>query len=474
MTNRQGGGGPARFLGPGEPLVAVLVAAVVSIAVWRRAGPELLLAIGVAVASVRRIAFALAVVVCCAVGIVRADAEHAALQPDRLGDFAGWATVALDPTPANNAVRVVLQIEGERFEAWERGRAGRLRVGEWTQGDRVWVVGERVRLDEDRAGRVAWQHVVGAFDREYYGDVLAGRPLAVAANRVRRLVADGTGVLADQRAALARGLIIGDDSDQPPEMIERFRVSGLSHLTAVSGQNVSFVVAAAGPLLRRLRPWPRLVATVAVIGWFVVLTRAEPSILRAGTMAAVGAVAFATGREREPPRLLAISVVALLLIDPLLVRSVGFWLSVGATAGVTMLAPPLVRVLKPLGGLALPLGVTLGAQIGVAVPSLLVFGRLSVVGTVANLAAVPVAGAVMLYGLPASLVAGGFGVTAPVLMLPVDLGVRWVDGVARVTARVDPPPVLNAMGWIGVVGVVAWCARRARRGRKEPHTHLSR
>ncbi|WP_162941876.1 ComEC/Rec2 family competence protein [Desertimonas flava] len=460
MTGRRGGGARRRFLAPGEPAVAIVAAVVVSIAVWRGAGPELFVAVGVAVAGVRRAAFAVVLVTCCAVGVVRADREDAGLQPDRLGPFAGWATVALDPAPAHGATRVVLQIEGERFEAWERGRAARLRVGEWNQGDVVWAVGERVPLDGDRAGRVAWQHVVGGFDREYYGDRVPGRPLAVAANRVRRLVADGTGVLPAPRAALARGLIIGDDRDQPPDMVERFRVSGLSHLTAVSGQNVAFVVAAAGPLLRRLRPGPRLFATVALIGWFVVLTRAEPSILRAGTMAGVGAVAFATGREREPPRLLAISVIGLLLVDPLLVRSIGFWLSVGATAGVTMLAPTLVRVLKPLGRLALPLGVTLGAQIGVAVPSLLVFGRLSAVGTVANLAAVPVAGAVMLYGLPASLLAGAAGLTAPALMIPVDLGVRWVDGVARVAARLDPPPTLNAAGWILVVGVVARCTRR--------------
>lgn len=450
--------------------MAIVVPAVVAIAVGCRAGPETILAVLAAGLAVRRPAFVAVLVVLCTVGVMRSDHELDGLRPDRLGEFTGWATVAMDPSPANGAVRVVLQIEGERFEAWERGRAGRLRVGEWQQGDVVWVAGERVPLGDERAGRVAWQHVVGGFTREYYGDVLAGRPLAVAANRVRQLVDDGTGVLPPARAALARGLIIGDDRDQPQDMVERFRASGLSHLTAVSGQNVSFVVAAAGPLLRRLRPGPRLAATVALIGWFVVLTRAEPSILRAGAMAAIGAVAFATGREREPPRLLAVAVVGLLLIDPLLVRSIGFWLSVGATAGVTMLGPVLVRILQPLGRLAVPLGITLGAQLGVAVPSLLVFGRLSVVGTVANLAAVPVAGAVMLYGLPASLVGGAAGPLAPVVMLPVDVGVRWVDGVAVVAARLDPPPALNAVGWLVLTALVVWCARRRRR---DPHTPLS-
>ena len=219
------------------------------------------------------------------------------------------------------------------------------------------------------------------------------------------MIAEGAAVLAPEPASLVRGLVIGDDSAQPPEMIARFRASGLSHLTAVSGQNVALTVACAGPLLRRWRPLGRWVATVGLIGWFVVVTRAEPSVLRAGAMAALGATAFALGRPRAPARLLPAAVIGLVLLDPLLVWSVGFWLSSGATAGVVVIGPWLAARLWRLGPLALPIGITLGAQLGVALPSLLVFGRLSLVGTVANLLAVPVAGFVMFVGLPACLVA---------------------------------------------------------------------
>ena len=264
-------------------------------------------------------------------------------------------------------------------------------------------------------------------------------------------------------AALARGLIIGDDRDQPPAMIDRFRRSGLSHLTAVSGQNVALVLAAAGPLLRRARAGPRLALSLALIGWFVVLTRAEPSVLRAGAMAGLSAVGFALGREREPPRLLAVAVIGLLLVDPLLVHSVGFWLSVGATAGVTVVGPVLARRLRFLGPLAVPLGVTLGAQAGVALPSLLVFGRLPLAGTAANLAAVPVAGFVMLYGLPASLLAGAVAPVRGIVMLPVETGVRWVDRVAAAAAGLEPAPPWNIAGWAVVAMCVVLVVARRRR-----------
>ena len=400
-----------------------------------------------------RVAAALALVV--GAGAVRSAAASHELRADRLGRFAGWATVVEEPRRYAGAMRALVELDGERFEAWVRGRADQLRIAGWRAGDRVELAGVRSVVEPDRAGRVAWQHVVGELDVEWLGDSLTGGRLATASNRVRELVERGAGALPSEQAVLARGLVIGDDRDQPPEMVERFRTSGLSHLMAVSGQNVAFVIAAAGPVLRRAPPLSRWLLTVLLIAWFVVITRAEPSVLRAGLMAALGATAFALGRRNEPVRMLALAVVALLLVDPLLAWSVGFWLSVGATGGVTVLGPWLARRLRRLGPLAVPLGITLGAQAGVALPSVLVFGRLSLVGTLANLVAVPVAGLVMLYGLPACILAGAVPVLAPIVMMPVGVGVRWIDAVATIGAVVEPGPPWTWIGWLALAVAVA-------------------
>ena len=397
---------------------------------------------------------ALAIVV-----VLRSMAAHDDLVPDELGDYVGWVLLAADPDPTHSATRVILEIEDERFETWVRGRAARLRVETWKQGDHVWIEGTRRALDRQRAGRVAWQHVVGQFEYEALGDRVDGRRLDVASNRVRALITSATSTLGSDRAALARGLIIGDDSAQPEAMTARFRSSGLAHLTAVSGQNVALALAIAAPLVQRARPAWRLVATLVVIGWFVMLTRAEPSVLRAGTMAALSALAFAVGAEREPPRLLAAAVVILLLVDPLLVTSVGFWLSVGATAGVTIVGPPLRRRLGRFGPLASPLAMTIAAQLGVLLPSVLVFGQFVVVGIVANLVAVPVAGLVMLYGLPASLVAGAVPALRGLLMAPVGVGAQWVDTVAVVAAALERRPPWNIVVTAVVLLGTLWLFR---------------
>lgn len=423
----------------------------------------LLGAVVVALASRRAGWLPLVVVLLGGTAVVRSEQAWRALEPDRLGPYEGWATVIGEPRRARGATQVVAEIEGERFEIWVRGPARQLRAQHWRGGDRVFISGERSALDEDRVAWVAARHIVGEFEPEWLGDNATGSRLAATSNRVRELIARGAAALGDDETALTRGLVIGDDQDQPVEMVERFRASGLAHLTAVSGQNVAFVLAAAGPLLRRAPPWWRWAASLVLIGWFVLLTRAEPSVLRAGAMAGLGLTAVALGRPREPARLLAVAVTGLLLVDPLLAWSVGFWLSVGATAGVTVLGPWLQSRLVRLGPLRTPVAITLGAQAGVALPSLLVFGQLSLVGTVANIVAVPVAGLVMLVGLPACLLAGAVPAVAPVVMAPVGWCVRWVDAVATVGAAVEPEPPWSWLGWLAVLGLtVAWVGRPVR------------
>ena len=80
----------------------------------------------------------------------------------------------------------------------------------------------------------------------------------------------------------------------------------------------------------------------------------------------------------------------------------------------------------------------------------------------ANVLAGPVAGGVMLYGLPAGLVAGAVPALAPVVMLPCRLGVRWVDLVATLGARLEPGGAASWVGWLLVlatVGVLVTCGR---------------
>lgn len=440
-----------------------LAAATLAAGVWCRPDPRWVFGLiapvallAVVIKLCRRKGLLLAVLACfVAIGSVRGDQAWQDLEPDQLGQWQGWAIVMRDPEPSHGAWRVVLQVDGERFEVREYARAAGRRISGWQVGERMLVSGSRSPLDADRRSWTAAQHVVGRFEIDWVSDEGTGAAMHRLTNRVRDAVARASTHLHGPHDVLYLGLVVGDDRNQPEDMVERFRASGLSHLTAVSGQNVAFVLAAAGPLLRLLPAWWRWSATCALIVWFVTLTRFEPSILRAGVMAGLTATAFVLGRPQPAARIVAMSVIGLLLVDPLLVWSVGFWLSVGATLGVTTVGPWLARRLHRLGPFALPTGITLGAQVGVALPALLVFHRLPLVSLPANVLAVPVAGVVMLYGLPAGLLAANVPAAAGMVMAPVDVAVRWVDTVAVVASNLEPPAPWGVVGWAAVGAAVA-------------------
>ena len=160
-------------------------------------------------------------------------------------------------------------------------------------------------------------------------------------------------------------------------------------------------------------------------------------------------------------RLLALAVTVLLLVDPLLVRSVGFQLSVAATSAIVVGARPISRLLWGPPWLRLALGATLSAQVGVLPVQLAVFGSLPLVSIPANMLAGPIAGPAMVWGLVAGL-AGGVagGAVAAVLHLPTKVMMGWVAGVARWGAaqgwpQIEATEVVTAAIVIG--GCVACC-----------------
>ncbi|MFP5488936.1 MAG: hypothetical protein ACLGHQ_11595, partial [Acidimicrobiia bacterium] len=172
------------LIGPtsGHPLSMPVVgaaAAVAAIACHQRSLAVAVAAALVAWEATRRsevsAARALLVLLVVAAGVTwRAGVEQAALVPDRLGPYTGWARIVDDPQPFGGATRVVVEIEDERVETWIRGRARRQRVAGWRGGEHVQLSGTRVPLDDERARRVAWQHVVAELRIDWASDVRAG------------------------------------------------------------------------------------------------------------------------------------------------------------------------------------------------------------------------------------------------------------------------------------------------------------
>jgi len=206
---------------------------------------------------------------------------------------------------------------------------------------------------------------------------------------------------------LLLGLVLGDASRLDPVTTRAFQSTGLSHLLVVSGENVVMVLAPvlafAGALgLGRI---PRFSLGMGTVLLFVVLTGAEPSVLRAGVMATIALTGVLLGRPRAAGVVLAIAVLFLLVLDPWLVYAIGFQLSVAATAGMVALASPLADRMQRFlpRPVALAAGTTTAAQIGVTPLLLFHFHEVPGVTILANLAAFPAVSPALLLGIAASV-----------------------------------------------------------------------
>jgi ComEC/Rec2-related protein len=292
------------------------------------------------------------------------------------------------------------------------------------------AVGERLRVRAS-VGEARWSDSLGRQPPVVLrSPVIEGRaPPGGVALRISERVRDAArsralASLTPERAGLLIGMALGDTSMLPAELEQDFRAAGLTHLMAVSGANLA-VVLAAGLWLAGVAGVGRrglAVVGIVLVMVLVVVTRWEPSVLRAGVMAGLVLLGVATGRGPGGRRALSLAVVVLLLADPSLAGALGFQLSVVATAGVLWLGPAMASALPD----RIPervrkgVGMTLGAQ-AAAVPVLaLTFGSVSLAGLPANLLGLPLAGGPMLLGVVAAA-------TAPVAPWAANLACRLAD-----------------------------------------------
>ncbi len=247
-----------------------------------------------------------------------------------------------------------------------------------------------------------------------------------------------------REAELARGFVLGQDDGIDARTIEDFRRSGLSHLLAVSGQNVALLALLAMPVLAALGiPLRmRLVWVLGLIAVYVPLAGAGPSIQRAGTMGALTVLATLAGRRASRFYALALAAIVTLAVDPQIAADVGWQLSFAAVLGILLLAGPLRDAIAAwigVGGwqrvVAEGAAMTIAATLATAPLIAFHFEALSTTTLIANLLALPAIAPAMWLGMLAA-VAG---------QLP--------------GAPVEPLNALNALLLGYIAQVAAWCGR---------------
>ncbi|MCC6382212.1 MAG: DNA internalization-related competence protein ComEC/Rec2 [Dehalococcoidia bacterium] len=353
--------------------------------------------------------------------------------------------------------------------------------------------GERVRasglLEEapvfpefDYRAYLARQGIVGTMFRPQVA-VLAEAPLLTPSRLVeegrRRLERSLERSLPEPEASLAAGIGFGQDGGLPDDLYEEFRAAGLAHIVAVSGSNVALLAAlafAAGtPIVGRRRA---ALPAAVMVGAYVLLAGASPSVVRAGIMAWVYLLAMVTGRQQNALPALGLAAVVMTALHPGAALDVGFQLSFAATAGLVAFGPWVRRGLEwlvgrlGLAGLVPSLGVqamalALSASLATLPLVWVNFGRVSLAGPIANVVVEPL----FVLTLPLVLLTGIAGMAwAPagwalglVAYYPLAF-ITWFAGVMTAVPGASAPlPEIDgeaALGMVLLLSLAAWPAYR--------------
>lgn len=146
---------------------------------------------------------------------------------------------------------------------------------------------------------------------------------------------------------LMPGLVVGDTEPQDDRLKEDMRTVSLTHLSAVSGSNVTIITVGVGLLagVCRAGPKTRTVLGIVACAFYLFIVGFEPSAIRAAGMAVAVAVVFLRGGGTSRLAVVSATVCVLLTMVPILATSVGFVLSVVSTLAIVFAVPPLLRFL---------------------------------------------------------------------------------------------------------------------------------
>ncbi|MFW6174686.1 MAG: DNA internalization-related competence protein ComEC/Rec2 [Chloroflexota bacterium] len=432
-------------------------------------------------------------------GALSLPAEIAPL-PEPLATSAGsgdeitlHAALLAEPQPYGESTRLPLsvdsvEVDGERLVLNEAVRVDVLSetlldAGEplrwFRHGDRYQVTGRLTRLSPDAAQRppglspeasaLMWRANVSLTGR----DTDAGWRAALAEFR-GGLAAGWARVVPAPESGLATALLTGQRGALTPELTERFRSAGLSHLLAISGLHVGIVLvgafAAADRVLGRRRQLYLLVPLAAV--WaYALLSGMAPPVTRAAIMATVYLVARSLGRQRSTLPALGSAAALMLVVDPRLAHELSFQLSFAAVAGIALLEPrlrgPATRAAMALStgrqplltvfhAVARGLAVSLAATVATAPLVGGAFGEVPVWGPLATLIALPAMPVLISSAAIAGLLEPFASALAQVVGVTAWAAAAWVSGTAESFAAL-PGGVIATPGWSTALSL-AWYA----------------
>ncbi|MFA5909371.1 MAG: DNA internalization-related competence protein ComEC/Rec2 [Vicinamibacterales bacterium] len=377
-----------------------------------------------------------------------------------------WIGPCPEPAPGGVSLTVSGVLAAGAVEQWRAGR--RLKVPALLRRPARYLdagVPDQERLLARRGmslvGSIKSAALVEVTGRgHWFGEAAASMRAAVRGAMTRHVA-----VRDPQSAAVATAILIGDRGSLDADVERRLQEAGTYHVIAISGGNIAIL---AGLILAVLwwlgiRGGWAAGAAVALLAWYAFVAGGGPSVTRATVMAAIYLSLRVIDQRTAPAHALALTAAAVLLVTPLAVADVGFWLTFGATAAIVAGASRMTWLALPgwCRGPVLLIAASACVEVVLMPIGALVFQRVTLAGLVLNLVAVPCMAVVQVASMvTAALDAVGANGPAQVAGWVTHLSVRGlVDSAALVawapwlTWRVPSPSLLVITAYYACLGI---------------------
>lgn len=242
----------------------------------------------------------------------------------------------------------------------------------------------------------------------------------------------------EREAGFLAAVLLGDKSGMPPDDAQALKKSGLSHIAAVSGMHIGFLVGFFYMIFGRRAG--SILSIVAIL-LFIPMAGASPSVIRAGLMYILASVSFCIGRETNGLSSLSYALVLILITNPYALFSISLQLSFASTLGLILcgsrwqksMMQPFLELPKPLRKVArviISSAACSFASLLFTIPiTVFVFGYVSALSPIANLLAVSMVGFIFILGFLTAIFSCIFppiGTFFGVLVTPCIDYILWV------------------------------------------------
>ena len=282
----------------------------------------------------------------------------------------------------------------------------------------------------------------------------------------RQLLTRMEKIMPGDAGAFASALLLGERSGITYEMDTAFKVSGISHIIAVSGLHVSILFGLIYTLVSKKRVLSCLVG-IPVLFLFAAVTGFTASITRACIMQSLMLLAMVLDREYDGPTALAFAVLVMLSANPLTILSVSFQLSVGCMMGIFLFSEKIRQYLlrygskhimkqqklanRMLHGVASSVSISASAAVMTTPLVACYFGCVSVLGVITNLLTLWVINFIF-YGIVVCLLFSLASIgLAQLLASAVEILIGFVLGTAKFISKLPLAAVYTSDPY-----VVAW------------------